>query len=138
MIPYISSIHYTDVKVKKEGTVRLVGGPGPYEGQVEIHFQGRWGTVCSNGWDMNDATVVCHQLGYPTALQDYSQAEEGSGSGSGLNSIDTSLIWLDNVRCWGTEANLTQCRSSDLWTQNCRSNRAAGVKCASEPQKMHS
>ena len=45
-----------------ETDVRLVDGP--HEGQVELCLNGVWYLVCSNGWDVNDAKVVCRQLGY--------------------------------------------------------------------------
>ena len=48
----------------KEGDVRLVSGDVAAEGLVEICVLGAWGTVCDDGWDDNDARIVCQQLGF--------------------------------------------------------------------------
>ena len=55
-----------------DGALRLVGGSVPSEGRVEVCINRAWGTVCrgtsryyrSNTWNVQDARVVCRQLGY--------------------------------------------------------------------------
>ena len=52
-----------------EDTVQLVGGSSQNEGRIEICQNGEWGIVCDDGWDTNDARVVCRQLGLPTQCE---------------------------------------------------------------------
>ena len=48
------------------GSVRLVGGSGDYEGNVQVCVNGTWRYVCDKNWGSNDAKVVCSQLGCST------------------------------------------------------------------------
>ena len=109
----------------EEGTVRLMGGDTPLEGRVEIFLLGQWGTVCDYDWDLADATVVCHQLGYLIAVEAPRSATFGAGSGPS---------WYSNMRCTGTEQNLTECSHNNNYFSGslCPHSRDAGVACSSE------
>lgn len=45
-----------------------MGSLSPNMGRVEVHYAGIWGSIYFSKWDIKDATVVCRQLGYTTAL----------------------------------------------------------------------
>ena len=103
--------------------LRLVGGSWKGEGRVEIFHRGRWGTVCDDDWDINDARVVCRALGYPGAASAPRRAYFGRGSG---------VIWLDNVRCLGNEMSLERCRHNGWGNHNCRHDEDASAICSSK------
>ena len=61
------TLWYTGQKHCNDGDIRLNNGhtdKNNVSGRVEVCLDGLWGTVCDDGWDSNDATTVCRQLGY--------------------------------------------------------------------------
>ena len=98
------------------------------EGRVEVTRNGTWGTVCDDSWNINDANVVCRQLGYDHATEAISNALFGAGS-------STMPIYLDDVGCFGNEAALNQCPASPWGQHNCQHSEDAGVRCYSECYK---
>ena len=91
-------------------------------GRVEILNKGQWGTICDDGWDINEAKVVCRELGYEYAVRALRGGQVPSGFGE---------IWLDDVKCTGNEENLTSCFHKGWGNHNCAHKEDAGVECSS-------
>nr|XP_057943758.1 scavenger receptor cysteine-rich domain-containing group B protein [Doryrhamphus excisus]XP_057943759.1 scavenger receptor cysteine-rich domain-containing group B protein [Doryrhamphus excisus] len=106
---------------QSDGKIRLVDGQDPCGGRVEIYYQGRWGTVCDDDWDMKEAHVVCRQLGCGAALSAHTNSEYGFGTGH---------IFLDNIDCQGHELQLTKCAHLGWGNHNCGHHEDAGVTCS--------
>ncbi|XP_066296405.1 deleted in malignant brain tumors 1 protein-like isoform X1 [Branchiostoma lanceolatum] len=118
-------IFYTIVSVFNHGgdRIRLVGGPFPYLGRVEVRpvDSNDWGTVCDDSFDIQDATVVCRMLGYERAVQYHEGAYFGQGSGN---------IYMDDLRCSGSETSLFDCGYDGWGNNNCGHGEDVGVTCA--------
>ncbi|XP_078146215.1 scavenger receptor cysteine-rich type 1 protein M130-like [Centroberyx gerrardi] len=120
--------HEEDAGVVCAEQLRLVGGRGECTGRVEIFHNGQWGTVCDDEWEMNNAEVVCKQLGCGHAVAAPMNAQFGRGTGP---------IWLDNVECNGQESALTQCTHPGFGENNCGHGEDASAICLgalSKPQ----
>ena len=100
--------------------VRLVGGSGPHEGRVEVYHNGTLGTVCSDGWDLRDATVVCRQLGFIKAAAVLGSAQFGPGSGP---------ILFSELSCIGNESVIAECGHDDSGGHNCSHSEDVSVVC---------
>ncbi|KAG5264732.1 hypothetical protein AALO_G00257420 [Alosa alosa] len=100
--------------------VQLVGADHRCGGRVEV-WQEEWGTVCDDDWDLNDANIVCAQLGCGYAVMAMGQdGRFGPGHGS---------ILLDNLNCTGHEGNLWECPGR-RGTDDCGHKEDAGVVCS--------
>ncbi|KAK3745819.1 hypothetical protein QZH41_017140, partial [Actinostola sp. cb2023] len=69
-------------------------------GIVRIYRNGTWGTVCKQGWNMDNTEVACRQLGFAKAVGHW----EGQGTGKHR---------LYSMKCSGSEASLQNCSAYD-------------------------
>ena len=92
------------------------------EGRVELFYQNKWGTICDDYFELKDAHVVCHQLGYKKALRYGTAATMTYGKGTGP-------IHLDDLNCTGSETILQDCNFPGWQTHNCGHGEDAGVVC---------
>lgn len=126
-----------------------MGGSTDYQGRVEICINNLWGTICYssswyNYWDINDARVVCRNLGhqelgiifsiiivyykfnvilmYNTGIAVYRTATTLFGQGSGP-------IFLTNVHCSGSEMSLLECPRTVFVGTACTHGRDVGLRC---------
>ncbi|XP_069624819.1 antigen WC1.1-like [Ranitomeya imitator] len=100
--------------------IRLTGGDNRCSGRVEVFFQGQWGTVCDDDWDIDDAKVICRQMGCGSATNATTEARFGKGTGP---------TWLSEVQCKGYERAVQDCWSKRWNKSDCLHKEDAGVIC---------
>jgi len=111
--------------------IRLTGGKNQYEGRLEVLFNGTWGTVCEDRWNLNpyvnkkhddyfgadirknNQKVACKQLGFGEGLlwqsQDYGRRQDKAPFE--FNAINDGLpAIVDELMCeFGDEKDLYEC-----------------------------
>ncbi|XP_052078051.1 lysyl oxidase homolog 2-like [Mytilus californianus] len=89
---------------------RLIHGTTSYNGRLELHHDGKWGTVCDDGFGDNEASVVCRYSGL-------------SWNGRFTHEFkywqSNSTYLLDDVVCTGRESSIENCRHTSWNLHNC-------------------
>ncbi|XP_066575809.1 lysyl oxidase homolog 3A isoform X6 [Amia ocellicauda] len=103
---------------------RLAGYPRKHnEGRIEVFYNEEWGTICDDDFSLENALVLCKQLGFISATGWSHSAKYGKGAGR---------IWLDNVQCSGSEKSIGDCKSRGWGNSDCTHDEDAGVVCKDE------
>ncbi|TRY55243.1 hypothetical protein DNTS_014557 [Danionella cerebrum] len=114
-----------DPQLKSHVPFRLTGDAGHCSGRLEVYYNGVWGSVCADHWDILDARVLCRQLGCGAALR-----------ADGISAFEAAqdTVWLKKVECRGNELHLWNCDFSLENHTECSHKRQAGVTYLSDVQ----
>uniref|UniRef100_A0A3Q1CE63 SRCR domain-containing protein n=2 Tax=Amphiprion ocellaris TaxID=80972 RepID=A0A3Q1CE63_AMPOC len=89
------------LEVTCSDSVRLMGGTHLCSGRLQVKWNQVWSSVCSDGFDLQDAEVVCRELGC------------GSPSGFKGKLYGEAPEWNTEFLCGGHESGLLHCDHSD-------------------------
>ena len=91
-----------------------------YSGRLEVYINGTWGTICSDGWTINEANVACRQMGFVRATpEDWSYND--------TSSVSNKEMLLGHVNCTGNESHLMDCIHNRFPT--CGNKIEVGIRC---------
>uniref|UniRef100_A0A672YES2 SRCR domain-containing protein n=1 Tax=Sphaeramia orbicularis TaxID=375764 RepID=A0A672YES2_9TELE len=100
-------------------SVRLVHGSSLCSGRLEVRSNWSWSSVCEEDLDLNDAQVVCRELGCgATGLLQ-----------GGLYGEGEAPVWTSELQCEGNESAVLDCRRSSSAGKTCSPGTAAGLTC---------
>ena len=91
-------------------------------GIVNVRINGQWGGVCEDTVGINEADVICRQLGFEQGAENVI---------NGQKTYDDNPILLFDMKCNGDENHISECTFEDHAAHNhaCNDIQKAGIKC---------
>ncbi|KAI4878978.1 hypothetical protein NFI96_009590, partial [Prochilodus magdalenae] len=106
---------------RNEQRSRLTGGPHLCSGRVEVLHGKTWYTVCDAAFDLQDAEVVCRELGCGLPVEVLGGAAFGRGE---------VQVWSGELQCRGNEFRIYSCPTSPSLKHSCSHDSDVGLVCA--------
>ncbi len=95
-----------------------------FEGKLQVNYNGVWGAVCDDLWNIENTRVVCRELGLGSAVTFYTNYDYNR------EYFTKNEIVLDDVQCTGDEESLLHCKYLGPSKQNCARTETMGIKCS--------
>ncbi|KAJ8300392.1 hypothetical protein KUTeg_021911 [Tegillarca granosa] len=119
------------------GDVRIIEDSGLRgAGFVEVFYNNQWGAVCNDVWSINNARVICRELGYNTTFA-------LAGTQRAIKTLTwpavTKRLLVSEVTCTGSEANFKSCqyqRANLVYCNATKQSNYATVSCVQLPNDI--
>ncbi|XP_024859066.2 CD5 antigen-like [Kryptolebias marmoratus] len=126
VISFFLSVKLSSGAAAVPDSVRLLNGTSLCSGRLEVkssqssQSKQSWSSVCEADFDLQDAQVVCRELGCgpPSVLQ-----------GALYGEVEAPM-WTTEFQCGGHESALLDCRSSGSARNTCSPGKAVGLTCS--------
>lgn len=107
-----------------EDSLNLVDGTNLCDGRLQVEHSGQQGFVCGDHWSMQEASVICRQLGCGQARSTFQYI---------LRAEEMKAPWLHGTKCRGEEAALWDC-SLGNWgpLSDCKCQCVVSIICSGE------
>lgn len=114
------------IQIEPKVPIRLLGGNTETEGRLQIKVDDQWGTVCNYGWTIENAALVCQQLGYVLNPDDWNlERNEIPAAGT------TEKVILSNIQCDPFDLDILKCKAEHIidFENSCNHDNDVGVRC---------
>ncbi|XP_072396976.1 protein bark beetle isoform X1 [Diabrotica undecimpunctata] len=114
------------IEIEPKVPIRLLGGNSETEGRLQLKINNEWGTVCNYGWTIENAALVCQQLGYVLNPDDWNmERNEIPQAGT------TEKVILSNVQCTDFDLDILDCKSEKVvdFENSCSHENDVGIRC---------
>jgi len=117
-------------------TTHVLNGGSIRSGFVKVYHNGRWGTICDDRFNHEAAKLLCRKMGYRYGVHYYynhGTARMHRRDYVTLAEKKRMPIWLDDVRCSGSEQDINECYHRPWGQHNCGHSEDVVIGCSNTP-----
>ena len=90
---------------------------------------GNWGYICDDKFDLNDANVVCRELGFEMGASEVRGNSYYLPRVTLMSSYNNVSFVMDELDCVGNETSLRHCDFKGWGVNDCNADEVVGVVC---------